>query len=192
MQKSAPAVVPTERPSRAVAAEAVPEAPIRKETAAETPEPTALARAESRPEPSPVPTAAPTAVLEAKSSVAAPPPAPAEVDTPAKISRVVKPIYPTLALRARIRGIVLLRVLVSETGAPEQIEVLKGVGGGLSEAAVTAVRKWTFEPARRNGQAVKSWTTVPIPFEPEAVGGPTTSRNRSSSFSGRGSAGSPP
>jgi hypothetical protein len=28
------------------------------------------------------------------------------------------------------------------------------------------VRRWTFEPARKDGVAVKTWTTVPIPFEP--------------------------
>jgi protein TonB len=88
------------------------------------------------------------------------------LEEPARIKRVIKPIYPGAALRARIGGTVLLRVLVSETGAPVQVEVIRGVTGGLSEAAVAAVRRWTFEPARRNGVPVQGWTTVPIPFEP--------------------------
>jgi TonB family protein len=139
-----------------------PEVPASKEVSQEAttqPTPSPPPRAE----PTAAPTAVPTAVAEIR---VAPPESPGEPETPPKILRVVKPTYPQLALRARIRGIVLLRVLVSETGAPEQIEVLKGVGGGLTEAAVSAVRRWTFEPARRNGQPVKSWTTVPIPFEP--------------------------
>ena len=60
----------------------------------------------------------------------------------------------------------ILRVLVSETGLPLDVEVIKGAGGGLTEAAVEAVKRWKFEPGRRNGTAVRTWTTIPIPFEP--------------------------
>jgi protein TonB len=69
-------------------------------------------------------------------------------------------------LRQRIGGIVILRVLVAESGRPLDVQVLRGVRGGLSEAAALAVRRWTFEPATRAGKPVESWTTVPIPFEP--------------------------
>ena len=88
------------------------------------------------------------------------------VEMPPRILSVVKPVYPPFALRARIGGIVILRVLVGETGTPLDVEVLKDVSGGLGEAAVSAVRRWKFEPARRNGAPVRAWTTVPIPFEP--------------------------
>ena len=87
-------------------------------------------------------------------------------ETPPKMRRVVKPVYPPAALLSRIRGIVILRVLVSETGEPLEIEVVRPVRAGLTEAAVSAVRRWTFEPGRRDGVPVKAWTTVPIPFEP--------------------------
>jgi protein TonB len=94
--------------------------------------------------------------------------APAEdtVETPPKILTVVKPVYPPFALRAKIGGIVILRVLVGETGTPLDVEVTKTVSGGLTEAAVYAVRRWKFEPARKGGAPVRAWTTVPIPFEP--------------------------
>jgi TonB family protein len=92
--------------------------------------------------------------------------APAVEETPPKMRRVVKPVYPPAALISRIRGIVILRVLVSETGEPLEIEVVRPVRAGLTEAAVSAVRRWTFEPGRRDGVPVKAWTTVPIPFEP--------------------------
>ena len=127
------------------------------------------ARASEPAEPTPVPardsgvSAAeerPTASVEASADN------PEETEIPPRILRIVKPVYPEVALRARIRGLVVLRVLVSENGSPEQIQVVKGAAGGLTEAAVSAVRRWTFEPARRNGQPVRAWTTVPIPFEP--------------------------
>jgi TonB family protein len=161
-RKSSSAGAPGAQSARPAPTEPPPEAPARKEVSQEAvPQPTPSTP--PRAEPTAAPTAAPTAVAETR---VAPPETLGEPETPPRILRVVKPTYPQLALRARIRGIVLLRVFVSETGAPEQIEVLKGVGGGLTEAAISAIRRWTFEPARRNGQAVKSWTTVPIPFEP--------------------------
>src|SRR4029077_20305159 len=64
-----------------------------------------------------------------------------EVDSPPRIATIVKPIYPPLALKARIGGIVVLRVLVSEKGAPLEVQVLRGARGGLDEAAVSAVRR---------------------------------------------------
>lgn len=126
--------------------------------AAETPA-AAAARAEEvrREEPTPTPPPAPAAPPE---------PAAPEVDVAPKIAKVVKPGYPPIALRARIGGVVLLRVLVSETGTPADIQVLKGAPGGLTESAVAAVRNWRFEPATRGGKPVAAWTMVPIPFEP--------------------------
>jgi protein TonB len=79
---------------------------------------------------------------------------------------VIKPSYPPLALKAHIGGIVVLRVLVSEKGLPAQVDVVREGRAGLTEAAVTAVRRWTFEPARKDGVAVQTWISVPIPFEP--------------------------
>ena len=89
-----------------------------------------------------------------------------DADTPPRIAKIVKPIYPPFALRARIGGIVVLRVLVSERGAPIQVDVLRGAAGGLTDAAVDAVKRWTFDPARKGGLAMRTWMVVPIPFEP--------------------------
>jgi TonB family protein len=89
-----------------------------------------------------------------------------DADNPPRIAKIVKPSYPPLALQARIGGIVVLRVLVSERGAPLTIEVVRGAAAGLTEAAVDAVRKWTFDPARKGGLAMRTWMTIPIPFEP--------------------------
>ena len=173
--------------ARAAAAPRAKSAPRASEPVASSPAPAAATA------PSPVPralepTAAPTAppaVAERIAptapaiAVSAPPPAPTaaalregalvafeDVDSQPRIVKIVKPTYPPLALGARIGGIVVLRVLVSERGAPMTIEVIRGAAGGLTEAAVDAVRKWSFEPARKAGLAVRTWMVVPIPFEP--------------------------
>jgi TonB family protein len=129
-------------------------------------EPTAL------PEPTPVP-AAPVVEAAARPEPTARPATRAgalvaleEVDKPPSIARIVKPVYPRLALQARVGGTVVLRVLVSETGTPAEITVLKEGRAGLTEAAVRAVRDWTFQPAVKDGVPVKTWISVPIPFEP--------------------------
>ena len=82
------------------------------------------------------------------------------------ILRIIKPVYPPVALHAGLKGTVILRVSVSETGRVTNIDVLKGAPGGLTEAAVVAVRGWRFEAATRDGAAVPGVITIPIPFEP--------------------------
>jgi TonB family protein len=127
--------------------------------------PRETARSETTPAAAPSKAAAPEPTeVPARAGASAPPDD--SVETPPRILSVVKPVYPPFALRARIGGVVILRILVGETGTPLDVEVVKDVAGGLGEAAVSAVRRWKFEPARRNGTPVRAWTTVPIPFEP--------------------------
>jgi TonB family protein len=109
-----------------------------------------------------LPTAAPARIATREGALVAL----EDVDTPPHVARIVKPVYPPLALQARIGGIVVLRVLVSEKGAPSEIEVAREGRSGLTEAAIRAVRGWTFEPAVKDGVAVKTWISVPIPFQP--------------------------
>ncbi|MFN2387952.1 MAG: TonB family protein [Thermoanaerobaculia bacterium] len=164
-EEKARAAAPT---AEAVASDS-PGAPSAEE-ATPSPPPSADASAEPGASPSPEPPGAETRGVPVAAAPAGGEPAGApgaeEVVSPPRIKRVVKPTYPPIALRQRIGGIVILRVLVSETGQPREVEVLRGVRGGLSEAAAAAVRRWTFEPATRRGEPVSAWTTVPIPFEP--------------------------
>jgi protein TonB len=64
-----------------------------------------------------------------------------------------------------VRGLVIVRVLVSETGEPLEAKVERGARQDLNEAAVAAARQWRFEPARKDGRAVRTYTTVRFPFE---------------------------
>jgi protein TonB len=76
-----------------------------------------------------------------------------------------RPVYPSSAQRDRVAGVVLLRVLVSETGEPQRVEVARGIRADLDEAAVTAVRKWKFEPGRKGNTATAAWMMVAVPFD---------------------------
>jgi len=86
------------------------------------------------------------------------------VDTPPRVILRVPPIYPEDALRKRIRGRIVLRVLVSAAGEPVDIRVEKG-RVPLTQAAIDAVRQWRFEPAKKAGKPVRTFTTVEIAFE---------------------------
>ena len=97
------------------------------------------------------------------------------VERPPRLVHLVQPDYPPDALRRRVRGLVVLRVLVSEQGIPLQVQVIDRATSGLTEAAEKAVRQWRFEPARAGGEAVRTWATVRIPFEAVPFATPTPS-----------------
>jgi TonB family protein len=73
------------------------------------------------------------------------------------------PAYPPLATAARVQGNVLLQVEISIQGVVQNITVLSG-HPLLNEAAIQAVRKWTYKPIVVNGQTVPVITTVTVNF----------------------------
>ena len=80
--------------------------------------------------------------------------------------RRVAPKYPARAEKMGQEGTVWLRVLISETGTREDIKIHKASKyASLNQAAVKAVKKWTFSPNLGNGQATKSWVEIPVEFK---------------------------
>jgi protein TonB len=76
------------------------------------------------------------------------------------------PEYPLQARRLRERGTVLLRVEVSAQGGALQVLIERGSGWQLLDAAaLRAVKRWRFEPARRGREPVAAWVLVPIEFD---------------------------
>jgi TonB family protein len=74
------------------------------------------------------------------------------------------PTYPPDALRDRIEGSVEVEVTLDEGGAVVDARVTQPGGHGFDEAALAAVRRWTFEPASKNGRPVRATVQVAIPF----------------------------
>ena len=78
----------------------------------------------------------------------------------------VKPRYPESARRAGAQGVTLLRVHVLENGKVGEVNVEKSAGfRDLDFAAAEAVKKWLFEPARRDKEPVSVWVMLPVKFE---------------------------
>ncbi len=76
------------------------------------------------------------------------------------------PTYPDAAWAAGISGDVLVKAVIDETGAVRDVEVLRGLPHGVTEAAVKAIRRWKFAPATRNGRPVAVYQTLSVRFEP--------------------------
>ena len=79
----------------------------------------------------------------------------------------VRPEYPRSAVMRKVSGTVKVRVLVSESGRVLKAEVISSPDpmGALDRAALTAVRAWTFDPARRNGRPIQMYYIVPLIFK---------------------------
>ena len=78
----------------------------------------------------------------------------------------IKPRYPESARRAGAQGVTTLRVRVLENGRVGEVVVDQSAGfRDLDFAAVEAVKKWLFEPARRGKEPVSVWVLLPVKFE---------------------------
>ena len=61
-----------------------------------------------------------------------------------------------------------VRAVIATDGSVERMEVAESSGNRyLDRAAMEAVRRWKFIPARRGGIVVESWVLVPIVFKLE-------------------------
>jgi TonB family protein len=109
--------------------------------------------------------AAPAMVVVGSGDAAAQ--APADVVPPVVLSHV-DAVYPPSALAERKHGDVVLAVTVDADGHVSMVEVLESGGAALDEAAIIAVRQWTFRPAMRGDKPVASRIKVPFHFAPPA------------------------
>jgi len=97
-----------------------------------------------------------------------PPPAPPDTfvayDTEPKIIKLFKPVYPEIARRAGIEGIVFLNIQIDEKGNVINAKVLKGLGAGCDEAAIAAAFQCKFKPAMQRDKPVKVWISYSVRF----------------------------
>src|SRR5437762_8815047 len=83
---------------------------------------------------------------------------------PVEIVFKPKPAYTDEARKLQLEGEVLLEVMFGANGQLHVSRVVRGLGHGLDEAAVTATNKIKFKPAQRNGSAVDSTAIVHVMF----------------------------
>jgi TonB family protein len=75
-----------------------------------------------------------------------------------------KPVYPALAQRAGLQGVVKLQVRVKTDGSVEIQKLLEGEPA-LADAAIAAVKQWRGKPLWINGKPVEVISTVTFNFQ---------------------------
>src|SRR5450432_3784504 len=76
----------------------------------------------------------------------------------------IEPEYSDEARKAKLQGDVFLRIEVDSRGAAQNIIVSHGLGLGLDERAIEAVRHWKFRPGYSDGKAVPTSALIEVTF----------------------------
>jgi protein TonB len=96
----------------------------------------------------------------------------AEAKAPVRVSSAVEaglllqktmPVYPAIAVAARVQGTVVLQATISKTGTIENLRVAGGPAM-LQQAAADAVKTWRYRPYLLDGEPVEVETTINVIF----------------------------
>lgn len=74
------------------------------------------------------------------------------------------PIYPPLAITARVQGTVHLVGVIARDGTIRDLQVIDG-HPMLVRAAVDAVRQWIYKPTLLSGEAVEVMAPITVTFK---------------------------
>ncbi len=75
----------------------------------------------------------------------------------------ITPMYPKIAITARQQGAVVLHAIIGRDGTIQNLQVISGPPL-LIQAAMDAVRQWTYSPTTLNGEPVEVLTTIDVHF----------------------------
>ena len=77
----------------------------------------------------------------------------------------VEPEFSEEARKAKVAGNVLVTLIVDTTGHPQRVHVLRGIGMGLDEKAIEAVKQYRFKPAMEGGKPVPVEVNIDVNFQ---------------------------
>ncbi len=78
---------------------------------------------------------------------------------------IISPIYPPVAKAKGLTGTVLLRGIIRKDGTIADLRVVKATDPIFEDAALTAVRQWTYKPYMLNGEPTEVDTTITVNFK---------------------------
>jgi protein TonB len=81
-----------------------------------------------------------------------------------RLMREVKAVYTEEARRLGLTGDVVLSIVIEADGRVGAVRLVRGLGAGLDERAIAAVREWQFAPARRLGTPVAVTVEAVVSF----------------------------
>jgi TonB family protein len=83
-----------------------------------------------------------------------------------RLLKVVDPVYPEEALKAKVGGVVIIEATTDPTGRVAKTKVLRSIPL-LDQAAVDAVKQWVYEPLIEDGRPREITLTVTVRFDPD-------------------------
>ncbi|HEX5109247.1 MAG TPA: M56 family metallopeptidase [Vicinamibacterales bacterium] len=89
---------------------------------------------------------------------------PSTVQAPEVLEYTTPPLYSTEARRDGVEGVVVVRARIDIDGRARSLRILSGLGAGLDQNALVALRQWLFRPGTRNGVAEAMDADVDIDF----------------------------
>jgi len=81
------------------------------------------------------------------------------------VIRRIEPVYPQLALRAHMGGVVVLQCVIDKSGRVRDVRVERSSFGAFEQPAIDAVQQWLFTPGALNGQPVDVIFELTVKFE---------------------------
>jgi TonB family protein len=85
---------------------------------------------------------------------------------PPRLMARAEPLYSFDADVLKLQAEVIAEMVIEADGSVGRVEIYKPAGFGLDEAAVAALLKWRFTPARKNGVPVPVEGTLRLQFQP--------------------------
>jgi TonB family protein len=76
-----------------------------------------------------------------------------------------EPGYTDEARRAEVNATAAVHLIVGTDGVPQEVEILHGMGFGLDESALAAVKTWRFKPATQQGVPMRVPANVEVSFQ---------------------------
>ncbi len=84
--------------------------------------------------------------------------------SPPSLIKKVQPEYSDEARKAHLEGKVVLEIIIGSDGKARDVKILRSLGLGLDERAITAVNAWEFGPSMKDGQPVNVQAQIDLNF----------------------------
>ena len=75
------------------------------------------------------------------------------------------PVYPEIARRARVQGIVTVTATIDRQGRVVDATLVNDIGMGCGRAALDAVRRRRYQPATLNGRPISVYLRIMVNFQ---------------------------
>jgi protein TonB len=85
------------------------------------------------------------------------------ISAPTVVYRV-EPEYSEEARKARRQGTVMFEAVIRKDGRIDVVHIVRGLGFGLDQSAIEALKAWRFLPGRKNGVPVDVQMNIEVTF----------------------------